>query len=73
MRLRDYRAGLLVERSASHLDEDEKAKHRANISASGGDEFVKRCVEEMTVGGLECQLEARSFDALQRCERAAGD
>jgi hypothetical protein len=73
VRLRDHRAGLLVERSASHLHEDEKAKHRANISAGAGDDFVKSCVEEMTVRVFECQLEARSVEAFERCKRAAGD
>ena len=65
-------ARLVVERSASQLDEEEKAKHRANISDGAGDEFVKRCVEQMTVPLLECQLEGRSFEALERC-RTAGD
>lgn len=73
VRLRDHRASLLVERSASHLDEEEKAKHRGNISAGAGDEFVKRCVKEVSVRVLECQLEARSVEALGRCKRAVSD
>jgi hypothetical protein len=73
VKLRDHRAGLLVDRSASQLDQDEKARHRANISAAAGDEFVKRCVEETTVTSLECQLEARSVGELERCERGAKD
>ena len=72
-KLRDHRASLLVERSASHLSEEEKAKHRANISAGAGDDFVKRCVEEMTVTSLECQLETKSVEELERCRRAVGD
>jgi hypothetical protein len=73
VKLRDHRAGLVVARSASQLDEGEKARHRASISAAAGDEFVKRCVEETTVTSLECQLEARTVEALERCERGPKD
>jgi hypothetical protein len=73
VKLRDHRARLVVERSASHLDEAQKVEHRKNISAAAGDEIVKQCVEGTTMRVLECQLAARSLEAFETCARTGGD
>ena len=72
VKLRDHRAALVVEQAAPHLDEAARAGHRDSISESAGEEFVKRCVDEMSVKVLECALEAGSIEAFDRCKDSGG-
>ena len=67
VKLRDRQAALTVERSAAHLSEEKKRQHRDNVSAGAGDAYLKKCKETMTVKALDCGLEARSLDELERC------
>lgn len=66
-KLREHVADLTVERTGSGLPPEEQAKHRANLVASSGEEFVRRCVEEWGDRSIDCALDADGVDAVMKC------
>jgi hypothetical protein len=67
-RLRDHVADLAVAQAAG-LSAEEREKQRANLAATGGDEYVATCMKERSEKYVECALAADTTEALGRCGR----
>ena len=65
--LRAHVVELRLSGAADEHNSAEMDKHRGNLIASLGDEFVDQCAEERTPGYVECALEASTRDELSRC------
>ena len=65
-RLREHVAELVTAQSAT-LSGAEQAKHRANLAATGGEEYLAACVKERSDDYVECALAAKSVEALASC------
>jgi len=66
-KLRQRIADLTVETSGSGLPPEEQAKHRANLVASSGEAFLRRCVEDWRDKSIDCALDADGVDAVMKC------
>ena len=69
-KLREHAADLALASSAPMLSAEERSRHRANLSASSGNESIEQCLRERSQEYLDCALSAGSVEALKRCDRA---
>ena len=67
LRLSPASTGASSAKTEEH-DSSEIDKHRVNLIASLGDEFIDTCTQERTPANVECALEASSRDDVKRCQ-----
>ncbi len=66
-RLRTHVADLVTAQGARTLSAAEQAKHRANLAATGGEEYLSACVKERSDRYVECALGAETVEELASC------
>jgi hypothetical protein len=66
-RLREHVADLAIAQGTAGLSAEERQRHRANLGAATGDDYIEACLKERSEKYVECALEAKTLDDFARC------